>query len=236
MKLGIIIFARISSKRLPSKALKKVNGSELLFRAYNSCNISKDVPTIIATSNNSEDNLINDFANENNMHIFRGSLDNVLERAYYTCLNYELTHFFRFCGDRPLFPKSLIRFLINSFNNPNIDLLSSNFSKNKLPPGLTAEIVSRKSLEYILKKTKKKSHQEHLTSYIYENQGEFFTEGFENIPFFNWGDMKFVLDTKEDLKKINFISKKVDSNIHSYNIIQSLEKLHFYHSLYSNVK
>ena len=44
--------------------------------------------------------------------------------------------------------------------------------------------------------------------------------------------MKFVIDTKEDLKKINWISSSLSQDIHATNFIESLEILHSLHSLY----
>ena len=112
--LGVIIFSRSSSKRLPHKAFIKINKKELLLRAIESCkHLAKDRPVIVATSENKEDDAICELAKIHNVKIFRGSLNNVLERAYKTCLEFVLTHFIRFFVDSPLFRKSLIVFMIS---------------------------------------------------------------------------------------------------------------------------
>lgn len=234
--LGIIIFSRISSKRLPEKALKKINRRELILRAYDSCkHLKKKIPIIIATSDDDNDDVIARLAKENNINIFRGSLNNVLERAYETCKEFKLTHFIRFCGDRPLYPKSLIDLLISSFNDDSIDLLSSNLSENKLPPGLTSELISKRSIKYILNNTNNPYHLEHITSFIYQHKNKFNLASLENIPIIDWGNNKFVVDTYEDLIKINCIAERVDSNFLSYNLTKSLQSLHLNHNYCSKI-
>lgn len=234
--LGIIIFSRISSSRLPRKALKKINGRELILRAYDSCkHLKKKIPIIIATSDNDEDEVIARLASQNNIKIFRGSLNNVLKRAYEVCIEFKLTHFVRFCGDRPLYPKSLIDLIISSFKDGSIDLLSSNLSENKLPPGLTSELISKRSIKYILNNTDNPYHLEHITSFIYQNKNKFNIASLENIPNIDWGNKKFVVDTYEDLIKINCISEKVDSNFLSYNLTKSLQSLYLNHKYCSKL-
>ena len=236
IKIGIIIFSRMSSKRLPGKALKRINGTELLLRSYESCQtIAKEIPIIISTSVSKSDDEIEDLANKKNLILFRGSLNNVLERAYETCQKFDLTHFVRFCGDRPLYPRSLINLLTSSFQDERVDLLSSNLSKNMLPPGLTSEIMSKKSIEYILKKTNDPYHLEHISSYIYQNKKFFNIKELKNIPNINWLDMKFVVDTPKDLKKINCIFKNLDSSFYSNNLVHSLETLYFCHDNCSKI-
>lgn len=226
----------MSSKRLPGKALKKINGTELLLRSFEACQtISKKIPIIISTSMSKSDDEIEDLANKKNLKLFRGSLNNVLERAYETCNKFDLTHFVRFCGDRPLYPRSLINLMISSFKDERVDLLSSNLSKNRLPPGLTSEIISKRAIQFILKNTNDPYHLEHISSYIYQNKNNFNLKELENIPDIKWLDMRFVVDTPKDLKKINCIYQKLDPCFYSNNLVHSLENLYFCHDYCSNI-
>ena len=62
MKLGIIIFARYSSKRLVGKVLKKINNISILEIILNRLlKVSKRIPIIVATSTNSSDDKIINF-------------------------------------------------------------------------------------------------------------------------------------------------------------------------------
>ena len=61
MKIGAIIFSRISSTRLPGKALIDINGMTLIERVIKRSKLIKSVNHIcISTSRNSEDDVIED--------------------------------------------------------------------------------------------------------------------------------------------------------------------------------
>ena len=79
-KIGIIIYARTSSKRLPKKVLKIINEKTLLeiiyFRIKKK---SKKIPVIINTSKSKSDDQIIDFCKKRKIKFFRGSLTNVVD-------------------------------------------------------------------------------------------------------------------------------------------------------------
>ena len=57
--IGLIIFARLNSSRLPGKALLEISGRPLLGHVIDRAKkISKQYPLVIATSNESSDDLI----------------------------------------------------------------------------------------------------------------------------------------------------------------------------------
>ena len=80
-RICICVQARLSSKRLPEKVLKKVNELSLLElllqKDYKSSNSSQ---IYILTSNHSSDNKLVKFCENKGLKFFRGELHNVYKR------------------------------------------------------------------------------------------------------------------------------------------------------------
>ena len=87
MIVGAIIQARMSSKRFPGKVLKKCNGKPLLLHLISRLKVSKKLNQIcVATSDKSSDDIIENLCKTINLPVYRGSLNNVLDRFYNACL------------------------------------------------------------------------------------------------------------------------------------------------------
>ena len=108
--IGLIIFSRLNSSRLPGKALLEISGRPLLGHVIDRAKkISKQYPLVIATSNTSSDDAIEKFAVSEKIKIFRGSLNNVLLRAIKCCEKFNFNGFARICGDRPFHSFKLLK-------------------------------------------------------------------------------------------------------------------------------
>ena len=95
--------------------------------------------------------------------------------------------------------------------NNNNDLTTNIFPRT-VPPGLTCEIISTKSLERMYNMTHEKLDLEHVTRFIYNSPSEF---KIQNINFpFNEEEINFrlVIDDEKDLKRTNWILKKSIEN------------------------
>ena len=84
MITGILIQARLSSSRYPSKMLDKVGNVTLLEYVYHRCKTSKLAnKVIVITSTDKSDDALYDLCLDKEIPLFRGDLNNVLER--YIC-------------------------------------------------------------------------------------------------------------------------------------------------------
>ena len=82
-KVAIIIQARMNSTRLPSKVMSKLNGKslfEFLFKRLKKRTLVNEI--ILATTNNSMDDLLYTKGKELNLNIVRGNEDDVLDRFF----------------------------------------------------------------------------------------------------------------------------------------------------------
>ena len=220
---GVIIFARMSSKRLPGKMMKKIGNKKLINHIIDRAKrIKKKGNLILATSKNKEDNYLVNEARKANIKIFRGSLNNVVKRAYKCCKKYNINSFVRICGDRLFLDFKEINQFIKKYQikSNKIDM-ASNLLNGKIPPGKTIEIINIKALKKIMIKTKDKHHLEHVTTYIYENKKQFKLLKLKKPKYCNYR-YRYSIDNLSDLKRSQFIAKKeknltVLSNIKIFN-------------------
>ena len=157
-KMGIIIYARTTSRRLPGKVLKVLNNKKMLLElVYDRVKKkSKDILIIVNTSKNTQDNKIITFCKKKKIKYFRGKLDNVFERTVECCKKYKLKSFVRVNADRPFFDYNLMETMIKIFKKKNYDIVTNQFPR-ACPKGLACEIAKTKIFLDIKKKKYYKS-------------------------------------------------------------------------------
>ena len=102
--IGCIIQARMGSTRLPGKILEKVDETNHVLKfLINQLEYSRLLDKIIiATTRNVEDDVIIEFAKQNNLENFRGDENNVLNRYFETAKKFSLDAIVRITSDNPL--------------------------------------------------------------------------------------------------------------------------------------
>tara|TARA_B100000401_G_scaffold432687_1_gene370334 strand:- start:6 stop:710 length:705 start_codon:yes stop_codon:yes gene_type:complete len=210
MKKGIIIFSRMDSSRLSSKAVVDLNGRNLLQRVIDRAKQVVNADEIIlATSNREIDYPLRDIAQNEEISFFLGSLENVAERAYQCAAEKNLEYFARVCGDRPFICPNLISEYFDWCEEESLDL-ATNILGGSFPPGLTTEIIRNSALERILDLTNDPYDLEHLTNYFYNNLGNF-KVGNRNC-YNDWKNVSLVIDNEDDLKRARYIFNKLGDN------------------------
>lgn len=172
MTTGIIIQARMGSKRLPGKVLKEVLGKPLLWYLLQRLRQCKAISQIVvATSDSKDDQAIEDFCKDNQTSCFRGSEDDVLERFYQCALYYDMDPIVRITGDCPLIEPRFVDDVVNFYSeNSDFDLVKTGPT---YPEGFDAEIFPHKNLEAAWQEAELKSQREHVTTFLWENDQRF---------------------------------------------------------------
>lgn len=198
-KIGLVIQARMSSKRLPGKVLLELNGKALLLHIVERLKeLNKNYKRIVITSSLKKDDKIERFCKKNKLSFFRGSEEDVLDRYYKTAKKFELKHTVRLTGDNPLVDISNLKFLINKHLETGADYSSNKAEVGScLPMGTGAEIFSFPALERSWREGKKPNHREHVNEYILENKEKFNT--------------LFLTATKKDLTKCKNLRLTIDT-------------------------
>lgn len=224
-QVGIIVFSRMNSSRLPGKALMNVGGMPLLERVIKRAKLTEYM-VVLATSNQKEDDALEDLAYKLNANCYRGSEHNVLQRAVEAAENYNFKAFARLCGDRPLFSVVEMKTAIDKWRLTEPDIVTNNYP-SKCLRGMTTEIIKTKTLRKQLDSSFTTDQQEHLTTDFYKNPNQYQIISISNL-YKIWSlHMGFAVDTLEDYKIISkFINQypKLDaelSEIEPLNFIKS---------------
>jgi spore coat polysaccharide biosynthesis protein SpsF len=220
MSLGLIIFSRMSSKRLPGKALRVIGDKTLIEHVIDRSLSVKVSKIILSTSTDKSDDILVDFVKSkySNIYIYRGSLNNVKLRALKTCDYFNLDTFIRMCGDRPLFDVETVNKLIGIYEtNKNFDLITNNFVKT-FPNGTIVEIINRDALERSLLKKSTKLENEHITLSFYKNPDKYIIYNYNSEIKYDI-NQSLTVDDENDLKKIEYI---LATNKESNNLLKNL--------------
>ncbi len=212
----VISQARTGSTRLPNKVLLKILGKEILLHLIDRVLAAKTVDhMIIATTNNPKDDEIVDLVNNyhENVSVFRGSEENVLDRYYRAALSVKGTygntmHITRITSDCPLIDPKVIDLHIHEFEKHDVDYLSSRITKRTWPHGMELEVFTFATLEETWRNAKEDYEQEHVTPYIYKSHSEKFRL-FELTYSKDLSHLRFTLDYPEDLRFIEVIFKEL---------------------------
>ena len=226
-KIGIIIYARTSSKRFPKKVLRIINKKTLLEIIYARIKKrSKKIPVIINTSKSKSDDQIIDFCKRKKIKFFRGNLTNVIERTIQCCKNFNLDGFVRVNADRPFWDFNLMQSMISFYLSNNYDIVTNQLPKI-CPKGLACEIASTKIFEKVNLKNLSKNEKEHIFNYFYKNKNNYKIFNYKDNFYNKKKKLNLSLDTKKDyfiVKKIYESNKlKKNMNLETKKIIKTFE-------------
>jgi len=202
-KTAIITQVRTTSTRLPRKVLKKVNTKTILEYHIERLQWS-ELPIIVATTTNREDDIIVEICNKYCIDLFRGDELNVLSRYYLAAKQYNISTVIRVTSDCPLIDGKLIASALTCFNN--CDYLSNTITRT-YPKGLDFEIFSFWVLEDAFKNAKSSFEKEHVTPYICNNVNNTFRlKSYLNTS--NESHFRITLDTTDDFILIKELIEK----------------------------
>jgi len=207
---GVIVFARMSSRRLPGKSLMTVGGSTMLELVVRRAELT-DRPVVIATSDDPRDQNIADHGRSLGVEVFRGSLDDVADRALTCAKASSFSAFARVCGDRPFHDPMLIRELFRRRRKRDADI-ATNCADKTYPPGLTAEVIKTQALERMCRQTSDPADREHVTQYFYAHADKFVIENMIAPPTID-PRLSLVVDNEDDLNRARYIAAGLDDAV-----------------------
>ena len=202
-----ILQARMGSSRLPGKVMKPVLGRPMIERQIERILRSKRIDQlIVATSNLKEDDVLETLCDSIRVPVFRGELDNVLDRFYRAAVPYNPKHVVRLTADCPLADPLLVDELIDFYLEHQCDY-ASNCQEPTLPDGLDAEIFSFAVLEQAWKEAVLPSHQEHVTAFICEHRERYRIENYKYNR--DLSNLRWTVDEFEDLEFVRRVYEKL---------------------------
>lgn len=205
----------MSSTRLPGKSLMDICGKPLIWhvlqRALKSIESNE---VVLATTTESSDDPLYQFALKNGFNCFRGLLDDVLDRYYQTAKANDANIVVRITGDCPLVDPQLIDEMVRLFKKSELDYVSN--GKQPWMDGFDVEVFSFHALEIAWKNATLASEREHVTPYIRKmadaQEKSFYTD---TDPWF--ADKQMSVDRPNDLELIRQIYAFMFQNNRDHN-------------------
>jgi spore coat polysaccharide biosynthesis protein SpsF len=162
---GIIVQARVGSKRLKNKMLMPLAGKPMILRIIERLKrVKNSNKLIVAIPDTRENNSLVKILKNQKIIIFRGSENNLVERYYFAAKKNKIKNIIRFPGDNCLPEPSEIEKIINfyeKFKKPFFASNLSNILNNGYPDGIGAEIFDINFLEDLMNKKLSDSQKEH---------------------------------------------------------------------------
>ncbi|MDY0277405.1 MAG: glycosyltransferase family protein [Acholeplasma sp.] len=211
MKYLAIIQARNGSTRMPRKVLADIYGKTALLRTIERVKKSKWIDEVlVATSINKENLSIVKMCAENNVRVYIGSENDVLDRYYNAAKLLLPKYIIRVTADCPLYDAQILDWSISQMH-PDSDYLMQE-SPETLPDGLDIEVIKFEALEKAWRHARLKSEREHVTQYIRKNP-EIFNIQYIRNPLGDFGNERWTLDNEHDYQLIleiykHFINEK----------------------------
>jgi len=207
LKTVAIIQARMASSRLPGKVLLDIGGEPMLARVIErTCRAAAVMQTVVATTTDPGDDLVQAFCQQRGYPCYRGSAFDVLDRYYQAACLYPADIIVRITADCPVIDPGLIDQVVEAFILSNCD-----FAANRLPPpwgrtypiGLDIEVCSFTGLELAWREATLPHQREHVMPFFYE-QPDRFRILLVNHPV-DYGALRWTVDTADDLELLRYI-------------------------------
>ncbi|MBQ6975313.1 MAG: glycosyltransferase family protein [Selenomonadaceae bacterium] len=195
-----IVQARCSSSRLPRKVLSPILGKPMIVHELERLQRSQCIDKIIlATSTDSSDDPLVEIA-ESIIEVYRGNLDDVLDRYYQCAKLYQPENVVRITGDCPVIDWRIVDKVIGQHLEEGNDYTSLT---ERFPDGLDTEVFKFAALERAWREAKLNSEREHVTLYIRKHP-EIFKLGKRDCAE-DFSAMRWTVDEPQDFEFIQKI-------------------------------
>jgi len=189
MNVNAIIQARCGSTRFPNKVFAIIDGKPLLWHVVNRLKHATKIDDIIvATTVSEKDDKIEEWCKENDVHCFRGSEENVLNRYYSASEAFPSDYVVRITADDPFKEPKVIDAVITKLIEEGYDHVTNNLPPS-FPEGLDCEAFKKSALDRSEKEAETAFEREHVTQYIYHHP-EIFKIGNvsngKNLSYLRW--------------------------------------------------
>lgn len=156
-------------------------------------------------------------ANNTNLKIISGSMDDVLSRYSAMCDECSSDFIVRLTGDCPLIPAALISKIINIAINRRMDYISNVGELRTMPDGYDVEVLSMRMFGWLEtnRVEMSKSDLEHVTSFISRCRPSWAKIGLMTANI-DQSAIKYSVDTIEDFERINkLFSSKLEKEAYA---------------------
>lgn len=224
--VSLVLQARTGSTRLPSKVLLPLGGVTVLEAQMIRLEELELEDFWLATTDQAEDDRLEEIASKRGWSVLRGDAENVLSRFQTIAHHSKPDIMVRCTGDNPLVDSASIQQMLDEIQGDNslVSLRVENF--DKVPIGLIPEVfVVSKLLELTEGLTLPKHHLSNVTSIFLEDRlwnTPSFISNFRDLTFLDW---RFTLDYIEDFMFLTEFVTEVGEDWLSVELIGILRQM-----------
>jgi spore coat polysaccharide biosynthesis protein SpsF len=205
-KVGIVVFARCDSTRLPQKVLRPIAGVPMLEHVLDRLRRAAGDVLAVATTERRVDDPVVEFAKSQAVTVFRGDTDDVLKRARDCAQALGLDHLVRISGDSPFMEPAVVTRAVEIHLAEEPDL-TTNVDPRTFPFGCSVEVISAAALSRALNEATVFGDREHVTKPIYAARQRYKIRNFTaDNPAYE--GVRLVVDTAEDLARAEWIAHR----------------------------
>lgn len=198
-----VLQVRMSSRRLPGKALRAIRGRALLGHVVDRVRRCRAIDGLrIATSTDPDDDAIAEFARTEAVELYRGALDDVAGRLLNAAVAAQADALVRISADSPLIDPAIVDRAAELYRRQRPELVS-NVMRRTFPKGQSVEVVAVPALKRAVDAMTTPAEREHVTPWFYANPTRVRIVDFESAN--PRPQMQLSVDTLEDLQRVEAI-------------------------------
>lgn len=195
---GIVLQARLASRRLPRKALAVVAGRTILEHCLTRLKAADVGPVILATTDGGEDDELAGAADRLGVPVFRGPAADVLERFARCATRHGLDHVIRATADNPGVDIGAAERVLALLQDNRADYAG----EERLPYGGAVEAVTTEALCRAAELAGEPYDREHVTTYVKRRTDLFRVVTAAAPHAIARPDVRLTVDTRHDLERI----------------------------------
>jgi spore coat polysaccharide biosynthesis protein SpsF len=204
-RVKAFIQARMSSRRYPGKVLAPFRGEPVIrhvVRAATTALPPHDV--VVVTSTHCTDDPLVLYLQSLGVNVFRGPLDDVLQRFVLCLHDHPCEWVLRINGDSPLLWPELVRLFLRRAAQFQGDLITT-IAPRTFPRGQNLELIRATALNALATKELTRDDTEHVTPYFYRNADRYRIENVESGDA-TLSETSVAVDTVDDLRRLEGIT------------------------------
>ena len=214
-RIYALIQARMHSARFMGKVMKEIMGVPLLKILVERIKESRLLDGIIvATTTNPKDDIIEEYCKKNNINVFRGSENDLVERLLFAAKKYDVDVIVEQGVDCPLVDAKLIDSILEFYFNNNLNYVTTLNNRKIIPDGYFARVCPTKLLEEVYNNTRGGHKEGELGLFYIENNPEIYKVGVYIPKDESNAYYRLTIDEEKDLQLV----KKILENFNSIKI------------------
>ena len=217
--VSAIIQARTGSTRFAGKVFANIEGQPLLWHVVERIKPSRYIDNIIiATTINSEDDAVEQWAYKNSILCYRGSEENVLERYFRAANCFQSDTIIRITADDPCKDYTIIDSVVEALVKGDVDFAYNN-NPPTYPEGMDVEVFTIDALRIAYRQANRSDEKEHVTLFFHNNPTLFTSVSIKHTK--NLANLRLTIDEESDL----LLAREIYSHLYKQNSIFLLDDI-----------